>query len=108
MQDLLRESNLAERLLMFVGVVYQFYRGQSYSFSRVKGDSQGSIGSTRSRQPEDACSLYDHRVPLLDACCKLAYRLLREITNAEASNFSVQLLYLGGLNNMVRQISLGE
>ena len=98
-RELLRDCHLVEALLMFISVSFQLYRGRTYARGRTE-----LLGSTPSGEIMDPHLLCPDTLPVIDACCKSAYRLLREIMTP---NCARTVLYLAGINSMVRHISLG-
>jgi hypothetical protein len=103
MQELIRDCSLLENLLMFIGVCYQFYRGQAYSRFRALSEASGPLPAGAEAHELERFTAEPNA--LIDACCRLAYRLLREVTS---SSSALNILYLSGINSMVRHISLGE
>ena len=120
-RELLRDTHVVEQLLMFISVAFQLYRGRTYARMReelllaaARGDAAaaGAVAATEAGAAEtagadavpDAHLLAPDAIPLIDACCRYAYRLLREMMT---SSCALTVLYLAGVNSMVRHISLG-
>lgn len=103
-QELLRNCHIVEALLMFVGVSFQLYRGRSYARTRAMSILASLHSGSGDENDVEESSMSSVTLPLIDSCCKYAYRLLREVMT---SNFALTVLYLAGINSMVRHISLG-
>lgn len=120
-RELLRNTHVVEGLLMFISVAFQLYRGRTYARTReelllaaARGDAAAAavVAATEGGRAEaagagavpDAHLLSPDAIPLIDACCRYAYRLLREMMT---SSCALTVLYLAGVNSMVRHISLG-
>jgi hypothetical protein len=117
-RELLRNCHVVEGLLMFTSVAFQLYRGRTYARTRAellaaaaRGDAAavammaatdggGGRGGNGSDAPlPDAHLLSPDAIPLVDACCRYAYRLLRGMMT---SSCALTVLYLAGVNSMVR------
>lgn len=120
-RELLRDTHVVEQLLMFISVAFQLYRGRTYARTReelllaaARGDTAAPavVAATEAGAAEtagadavpDAHLLAPDAIPLIDACCRYAYRLLRVMMT---SSCALTVLYLAGVNSMVRHISLG-
>jgi hypothetical protein len=104
---MLRDCHLLECMMMFVSVAYQFYHGRIWHRSRsstaAHGESTYSLLSL-SGPAANAESLTNLQDALIDACAASTYALLRETMTA---HLALTVLYLSGINSMVRHISLG-
>ncbi len=114
-RELLRNCHVVESLLVFISVAFQLYRGRTYARTRAellaaaaRGDAaavavmaaiDGSSGAGSDATAPDAHLLSPDAIPLIDACCRYAYKLLREMMT---SSCALTVLYLSGVNSMVR------
>lgn len=116
-RELLRNCGVVEGLLMFISVAFQLYRGRTYARTRaeieaaaLRGDMAASAVMAATDRASsgvhnqtgalpDAHLLSPDAIPLIDACARYAYKLLREIMTPSCA---LSVLYLAGVNSMVR------